>query len=302
VLAFASLWPIALGPVVLTRFDLWPAALTLGALAAFVAGRDLLGSGVLAVGVAAKLFPGVLVPLAALWVWRRRGRRGLLHCGAIFVGVLLAVFLPFFVLSPDGLAGSIDRQLSRPLQIESLGASVLVALHHLAGVDVQMASGHGSQNIAGTLGDAVGWASTGVQLCALILVWAAFARGAVTPERLVRYAALALVVFVAFGKVLSPQFMIWLVPIVPLVAGRRGLAASGLLAAALLLTQSWFPYRYWEYALRFDEHVTLLVLARDVVLLALAGVLAATTRPALAPARTNGPARPDRTRLALPRS
>jgi hypothetical protein len=301
-LAFAALWPLALGPVVLTRFDLWPTALTLGALAAFVGGRDRLGSGVLAAGVAAKLFPGVLVPLAAVWVWRRRGRRGLVACGAVFAGVLLAVFLPFLVLSPDGLAGSIGRQLSRPLQIESLGAAVLVALHHVAGIDVRMASGHGSQNIAGTLGDTVGAASTGIQLVALLLVWVAFARGPATPERLVRFAVLALVVFVAFGKVLSPQFMIWLAPVVPLVAGRRGVVASALLASALVLTQRWFPYRYWDYALRFDEHVTWLVLARDVVLVGLAGSLAASSRWLPERARTTGRARPDRTRPALPRS
>jgi hypothetical protein len=301
-LAFVALWPLALGPVVLTRFDLWPAALALGALAAFVAGRDRLGSGVLGLAVAAKIFPGVLVPLAAVWVWRRRGRRALLACGAIFVSVLLVVFLPFLVLSPDGLAGSIGRQLSRPLQIESLGAAVLVALHHIAGLGVDVASSHGSQNIAGTLGDSVGEAATGLQLAALLGVWVAFARGPVNAERLVRHAALALVVLVAFGKVLSPQFMIWLVPIVPLVAGRRGLAASGMLAAALVLTQGWFPYRYWDYALRFDEHVAGLVLARDLVLVAVAGLLAWPTRRAREPARTTEPARPDRIRSALPRS
>jgi hypothetical protein len=302
VLAFAALWPLALGPVVLTRFDLWPAVLTLGALGALVAGRERLGSGVLAAGVAAKLFPGVLVPLAAVWVWRRRGRRGLLECGAIFASVVLAVFLPFFVLSPGGLLGSITRQLSRPLQVESLGAATLVALNHVAGLDVQTASSHGSQNIAGTLGDAVGAASTGIQLAALVAVWVAFARGPANAERLVRYAALTLVVFVAFGKVLSPQFMIWLVPVVPLVAGRRGLAASGLVAAALLLTHRWFPYRYWDYALRFDDHVAALVLARDLVLVALAGVLAWPTPRAREPARTTEPARSDRTRPALPRA
>ena len=303
VLAFAALWPLALGPVVLTRFDLWPAALTLGALAAFVAGRDRLGSGVLGAAVAAKIFPGVLVPLAAVWVWRRRGRRALLACTAIFAGVLLAVFLPFFILSPDGVVGSITRQLSRPLQVESLGAAVLVTLHQFVGLDVHVVSGSGSQNIAGTLADGVAGSTTALQLGALVLVWIAFARGPANAERLVRYAALALVVFVALGKVLSPQFMIWLVPIVPLVAGRRGLAASAVLAVPLVLTQAWFPYHYWDYALRFDGHVSVLVLARDLVLLALAGLLAwPTTRPPHEPARTTARARPDHTRPALPRS
>jgi hypothetical protein len=302
VLAFASLWPLALGPVEQTRFDLWPSALALGALAAFLSGRDRLGSGVLAAAVAAKLYPAVIIPLAAVWVWRRGGRRALAWCGGIFAGVLLAVFLPFFVLSPGGVAHSIGRQLSRPLQIESLGAAVLVELHNLAGIGLGIETTHGSQNVAGTLGDGLAGATTALGLSALVAVWIAFARGPANAERLVRYSALALVVLVAFGKVLSPQFMIWLVPFVPLVAGRRGLAASGLLAVALFLTQRWFPNRYWDYVLHFDEGLTWTVLARDLALVALAGVLAAPTRWIRVPARTTERVHPDRTRPALPRS
>lgn len=273
-LAFAALWPLALGSVVPTRFDLWPAALTAGALAALLAGRLRLGAGALGLAAAAKLYPAVLAPLVAVWIWRRHGRRAALACSAAFAGVLAAAFLPFAALAPDGLAASLGRQLSRPLQIESLGASLLVSLHHVAGLDVEMAGSHGSQNVAGGLGDAVGAAATVVQLLVLVAIWIAFARGPATAERLVRFSALALVAFVALGKVLSPQFLIWLAPVVPLVAGRRGLAASGLLAAAFLLTHAWFPFRYWDYAREFDGTVTALVLARDLVLVALLVVLA----------------------------
>jgi hypothetical protein len=80
------------------------------------------------------------------------------------------------------------------------------------------------------------------------------------------------------GKVLSPQFLIWLIPLVPLVRGRRGLVASALLAVALVLTQLWFPYRYWDLALHFDAAASWLLLARDLVLLALLVVLVEPTR------------------------
>jgi hypothetical protein len=268
-LAFAALAPLALGSVVLSRFDLWPAALTAGALAALVAGRDRLGAGVLGLAVATKLYPGVLVPLAAAWIWRRRGRHEALVCGLVFVAVLAACFVPFLVAAPEGVAASVSRQLSRPLQIESLGSALLLAL----GVGVEMESSHGSQNVAGSAGLVVGIAATGVQAAALLVLWAAFARGRMSGERLVRFAAAAVLAFVALGKVLSPQFLIWLVPLVPLVRGRRGLAASALLGAALVLTQLWFPFRYWDFALTFDETVSWLVLARDLLLVAALAVL-----------------------------
>lgn len=272
-LALVSLAPLLLGSVVLSRFDLWPAALTAGALAALAAGRDRLGSGVLGLAVAAKLYPAVLGPLALAWVWRRRGRREALIAAGIFGAAALLPFLPFLLVAPEGVAASLARQLSRPLQIESLGAAVLLALRHPFGFELEMASGHGSQNVAGTAGAAAGIVSTLVQLAVLAWVWLRFARGPAEPERLLRFAAAAVLAFVALGKVLSPQFLVWLVPLVPLVAGRRGLAASGLLGVALVLTQLWFPYRYWDYAHTFDDTVAWLVLARDLALVAALGVL-----------------------------
>jgi hypothetical protein len=89
----------------------------------------------------------------------------------------------------------------------------------------------------------------------------------------VRASAAAVCAFVAFGKVLSPQFLIWLIPVVPLVRGRRALWAGALLLAALVLTQVWFPFRYFRLALDFEAGLSWVLLARDLVLVALAVLL-----------------------------
>ena len=272
-LGFFALAPLVLGSVVIYRYDLWPAALAVAGLAAILARRERLGFATLGLGLAAKIFPGVLVPPALAYVWRTRGRREALLCLACAAAAVAVFVVPFLIVSPGGFWGSIHRQASRPLQIESLGAGILLAAHHLGGLHLNVVTSHGSQNLGGSLPDALAAAQSALLVVALLAVWAAAALGPARPERLVRYAAASVVAFAAFDKVLSPQFMIWLLPLVPLVRGRRGLAASALLALALLLTQLWFPIRYWDLARGLETYPSALVLARDVVLVALLATL-----------------------------
>jgi Glycosyltransferase family 87 len=275
-LGFTALAPLLLGSVVLSRFDLWPAALTAGALAALLAGRDRVAGAVLGLAVAGKLYPLVLVPVAGIWICRRSGRRAALVSLAIFAAVVAACFLPFLALSPHGLWESVSRQAERPLQIESFGAGVLLVLHQIAGVGITMESSHGSQNLAGSGPDAIATLQSALQLAAVVAVWIWFARGPMERDRLVRAFAATVCAFIAFGKVFSPQFLIWLIPLVPLVRGRRGLAAGAILALALVLTQLWFPFRYWDLALHFRALPSWLVFLRD---LAVVGLLAALLWP-----------------------
>jgi Glycosyltransferase family 87 len=264
--AFVGLAPLALGSLVLSRYDLWPAALTAGALAAFVSGRDRLGYVWLALGAAAKIYPLVLLPVALAWTLRRRGRREAALGLGITIGVLGVILLPFAAIAPDGLADSLGRQLGRPLQIESLGAGLLLAAHQAGIYEPTVVSSHGSQNLDGPLLDALAAVQSALQGLAVLAVWFAARRGS-----LLAGAAAAVTALVAFGKVLSPQFLIWLIPLVPLVAGAAGLAAAGLLAAGLVTTQLWFPHRYWDVVAL--EPVGVLVLVRDLLLVALFAVL-----------------------------
>jgi hypothetical protein len=273
-LGFFALAPLVLGSVILYRYDLWPAVLTVAGLAAVLARRGRIGFAALGLGVAAKAFPAVVIPPALVYVWRTRGRREALLSLGVAVAVAVVVIVPFLVLAPHGVWDSIVRQTTRPLQIESLGAAVLIAAHHAGGLGLTLVTSHGSQNLAGSLPKAAGSISSGLLVAALAGIWIAAARGPVSPERLVRWSAASLTAFIAFDKVLSPQFLIWLLPVVPLVRGRRGIAASALLALALLLTQVWFPIRYFDLV-ALEPFPSWVLLARDLVLLALLAVLTA---------------------------
>ena len=274
--AFAALAPLAVGTVLLTRFDLWPAALTAAGIAAYLHGRSRLASVALALAVAAKLYAIVLVPLALVYVARRRGRREAGVALAVLLGVVAAIVLPFVVVGRDGLVDALTRQGGRPLQVESLGASFLLAADRLGVYEATVASSHGSQNLAGSLPDALATGSLALQLVVILAVWIAFARRRSDGERLVAASAAAVVGFVAFGKVLSPQFVIWLHPLVPLVGGPAGITATGVFAVALVTTQLWFPFRYWDVVAL--EPVAWLVVVRDLLLVLLFVVLLAAVR------------------------
>jgi uncharacterized membrane protein len=258
---YAAVSPLLVGALIVSRFDLWPALLATVAVILLVRDRHGWGWGFLGAAAATKLWPLVFVPVALVWSSRRGGRLAPLVGAAVFA----AIVLPFVVLSPAGVWSSAQGQFSRPLQVESLGAAFLKVLASPRVVD-----SHGSQNIAGhhvlTAGVGV------VQVAVLVALWAAFARGPSTGARFTQYTAASVCAFVAFGKVLSPQFLIWLVPLVPLVRGRRGVGAVGVLTAALVLTQTWFPRGYFAYVAR-SEHAGE-VLFRDVLLVVLVAILA----------------------------
>jgi hypothetical protein len=272
-IGLVGLAPLALGPVVVSRFDLWPAALTAAALVTLLGARWRIALAVLGVAVAAKLYSAVLVGPALVYVWRRAGRREAVAAASVLAATIATIFLPFLVLAPHGVVASLTGQASRPLQIESLGSAVLIAIHHLGGLALAVQSGHGSQNLAGSAAATAAIVQGVVQPLAILVVWLWFVRGPSTDERLLRTCAAALTAFVALGKVLSPQFLLWLLPVVPLVRGRRGVAAGAMFACALVLTQLWFPYRYLALAYGFDPVSSWLVLARDLVLVALLAAL-----------------------------
>jgi hypothetical protein len=267
--------PLLLGSLFGTRFDLWPTLLAVGALAAVMRERPVLSGLLLGLGFAAKLWPAALLPIAVAHLWRRRGRASALTAGATFVTAAAACFLPFAVLGAGGLGASLKLQLDRPLQVESLGSAVLIAARHLGLVgSLRTANTSTGQVLHGPGTGVAADVSTVLEIGAVIAIWVLFAlRRDGDSEAVLVAAAGAVAAAIAFDKVLSPQYLIWLVPFVPLVRGGRGVVAGGLLFLALGLTQTWFPRHYWSLALEHRSPWSWYLLARDLVLVALAAVL-----------------------------
>jgi uncharacterized membrane protein len=265
-----ALSPVALGPISLNTYDAWPALLTVAALAALLVNRDLPAYLLLGAAFAAKVYPVVLLPLALAWTWRTRGRVTAAAGLVAFSAVFLAFVVPFLVLAPHGLVESFHAQAARGLQIESLGAQVLVAADHLGLYGVSVAHhtrGAVTYDLRGSLPRVVGAISSALQLVAVVITVWLYARRREDGRRLSIAFAAAVAGFVAFSRFFSPQYLVWLIPLVPFVDSR---AAWALLASALALDQVWFFH--------YGSIVTLggrswFVLARDILVVLLFAVL-----------------------------
>ena len=259
--------PVALGAVVLNRYDLWPALLCVLALAAVLAGRHRLGFGLLAVGCVVKLFPLVILPVVGIHVFRIYGRQALVSAVKAFVGVGVVCVLPFALLAPGGLGYSVYTQSIRHLQLESLGASLLLAADASGLYAAHIIAGKpGSLDLSGPLPNAIGLLTLLVFVAALACVVVAYWRADDDADTLVIGVAASVTAFVAFSKVISPQFLVWLVPLVPLVRGRAGVRFSVLLVAALVTTQVEVVY---EHPLRAFGWPVWVLLTRNVILVVL---------------------------------
>ena len=157
----------------------------------------------------------------------------------VFVGVCALCTLPALALDPSSLLGPLRFELERPLHIESLLGIVLwlcsgavmgpvggaVAVFSYNSLNVVW----GPQNILTALAAALG-------LLALVVAYVRAWRGLDSPARTT---IVILVALIATGKVFSPQYLLWVLPVAALAEGLR---LRWLLLAALtcVIIQSYY--------------------------------------------------------------
>jgi hypothetical protein len=260
----AALMPLLCGALVRTHFDLAPMALLLGALLLLASERPRSGMALLGLAAMTKGFPLVAAPVALAWLARRVDRRTLAQSA---VALLVALALPAaaaLAMSPSGSWDAVTYHLERPVQVESLPASSLMLLDELGAGDADGTKSHRSDGLEHPAADAIVLLSV-LGMVIVIGLLAARARG---DARLLVLASLAAVVaFAVLGKVLSPQYMLWLVPLGALAFAWRLHALAAAVAAAAVLTQVEFPARYFDLVDR-EPFPVAVVAVRNLLLLA----------------------------------
>jgi hypothetical protein len=265
---------VAMGPLLVLRFDLVPAVCVLLAAAMAAEGRPGWAAAALGYGTAAKIFPGVLAPLLVLGLVPAMGwRRSLLRTVPPFLAGFGLTVVPALLLSVGGTADSILFHVQRGVQIESLWANAIGLLDVLGVVQARTVNGFGAYDLSSSvsgLAKLLSGVATAVALAAAAwLVWRRARRlGGLGPADWAAAFAVGVFAFVLPTRVLSPQYLVWLcAPMAALAAGLAGRRALWTLVAAAVVSQVIFPFRYSQLRRLYPFDVGLLTL-RNLLLVA----------------------------------
>lgn len=262
--------------------------------------RRLAGGALLAFGAMLKVWPALLLLAAGPG---RRWRQA--WVGAAGSAALIAV--GFALVMPHSWA-FLSAQGGRGVEIESLGALPFhLAVHH--GWDGQVALSYGSMEYLGP------WVRPVAVLCLLtsvaallwLVCWRLTARrwrAATTADA----ALVAVLLFVVTSRMISPQYMVWLVGLAAVCALHFGTGRTGteegslmrlpvvLVLIATALTCVEFPY-YFPELMAAERDAVVLVTVRNLLLVG-AGLIGA--RRLWRSTRAVAPVAPTAVRTALP--
>lgn len=268
VLLIYTLALISVGTILVQRFDLVPAVVTLASLFCFYRGNYKAAWSCLAVGVLIKLYPLVLAPLFLIWQIKLQGWRNAVVSLTAFVLVIALVAVPFLCIDPGGFKESFQLQGDRALQIESSYASILMLASELGLGNASVYLGDMSFDLASPFSEFLASYAVVFMIIGLLLVYMSFYRrfGSDPGNKdtalaeILNYSLLAILVVLLASKVLSPQFMIWLLPLVPLVGGKMRYYICLVFLGAACLTVYLYPAHYYELVSMESIAVAMLVL------------------------------------------
>jgi len=248
--AVIALSPLLLGPIVFQRFDMSVAAVLAWMVYAAITERWKLMWVLLAAGILIKLIPLALIPLLFFWEAHRRGWRIASRDTAIGAAVVAIGVIPLWIIAPAGSWYYVAYNIRRPPQLESLVSNAFLLADKYGHYSLRLVEADHSIGISGAYTGAAALVSS-VILAALVVACALWTRHllehATAPgdlDLIVSATAATIASLVVFGKVLSPQYMMWLLPVALIIRGRAGWVAIALTVTAMVATLAYFPVDY----------------------------------------------------------
>jgi hypothetical protein len=220
------------------RIDLIAMAVTLAAVLAWRDNAVTRGALLVAAGTFLKFFPALVTGpliLRDLVYFRPSRLRGAL----VFLAALAAGFSAWWLVGGDGVLYCFRFHTERGLEINSLYSGLLTLLGRLTGASMLTAGEYNSAQLVHPWSEAALALAGVIQPLAVLLVLVLFATSGFREP--MRYCGAIILAFSATGKVLSPQYLIWLMPFVALLPGPRGAMVRRLFLAASVITILLFP-------------------------------------------------------------
>ncbi len=260
---------IALGAVCTHRFDAVVSFLLCLTLWAMFTNKPKVAGAALGVAIAAKLVPVIVAPVLVIALVQERRWRdlGLAVYAAFFA--LAAVLLPAALFAGSHFFDFLGYHANRPLQIESTPAALLSLWRVIDPSSLSVSRSYGSTNVVGGYSDFFLKLAAPLTVLGLLAVyaitWLRLARARTSADRnaIVTAGALgALVAFMVCGKVFSPQYVVWLVPLGVLLSNAQGREGRWFFLMLMLMTQTIYPAAYMD-AERLVPWVSALIVLRN---------------------------------------
>jgi hypothetical protein len=233
----------------LGRFDLIPALLLLAAYWTARARRFDLAYMLLAAGTLIKLYPLLLLPVIVLEHRRALGSprlwaippRPVLRGVGLFAALVLAGFAIARILNPEGWLSPFTYNTVRPIQVESVPATILWVGSWM-GLPAWPDHSFHSFNLVGPLTGSLNLLSTLALLGGCLWIYWRQLTGHMS---FVHALLACTLVIICSSRVFSPQYLIWVIPLVAAIERKYDLVWL----AICVLTTLIYPFAYRGFQL-----------------------------------------------------
>lgn len=234
---FWIIWPILMGPLLLTRFDLVPTWFAILGLIAIYEKRIKLAGFLITVGSLLKLWPILILSILDRKILSK------IIFPIVILSVLVLIFIEFISV---GAFSFLENQTSRGLQVESV-AAVIFVIFKLWGANVDYPFRYGSLEVEAVFANEIALILNLSTLIFFLIIFTLNIKDKLNSLNIFEKSLIVIIFAIGLSRVFSPQFWIWIGGISALVILFKDTKLKRvilILSSSALLTQILYPALY----------------------------------------------------------
>ncbi|KAA0993465.1 hypothetical protein [Dyadobacter aurulentus] len=257
-------------PIFLFRFDPFTAFLTAVSLRYLIT-RPFVSGSAMMVSIAAKLYALVMIPFLGLYYLLNKYYKKLLMHAAGFVSILLIILAAFLWIGSNAIDDFLSSHLLRGIHLESVAGGILLLFQKAGFTAIHVVHNYGALHLESS------WSAYALQavkvltplafflgLCFIVRIFwmQSKQQGQIAIQTLILAFTVQLLLFILLNKVFSPQYLVWLLPLIPFCKKKNRL----IFALACMLTVIIFPGHY-DDLIRMKMPMILILNLRNTLLI-----------------------------------